>query len=83
MEGLLADAGLEQLDVWIERRFRQTPVDDFLERMRVVASHLSEDMDPGELEGHQRRIREAMLEQSGPNGFEYHFCKLFAIARKP
>ena len=52
-------------------------------RMRVVASHLSEGMDTDELEGHQRRIREAMLAQAGPNGFEYHFSKLFAIAAKP
>jgi len=83
MHGFLDSAGLKAIDVWIERRFRQTPVDDFLERMRVVASHLSEGMDTDELEGHQRRIREAMLAQAGPNGFEYHFSKLFAIAAKP
>jgi ubiquinone/menaquinone biosynthesis C-methylase UbiE len=79
----LGAAGLEPQDVWIERRFRQTPVDDFLERMRVVAGHLSAGMDPDELEAHQRRIRDTMLATSGSKGFEYHFCKLFAVARKP
>ena len=83
MHGFLNDAGLEPLDVWIERRFRQTPVDDYLERMRVVAGHLNEGMDPDEVEAHQQRVRDAMLEVAGPKGFEYHFCKLFAMARKP
>ena len=82
MLAFLADAGLEPIDVWIERRFRQTPVDEFLERVRVVTSHLNEGLDPNEVEEHQRRVREVMLAQSGPKGFEYHFCKLFAVARK-
>jgi len=79
----LDGAGLESIDVWIERRLRRTPVDDFLERVRVVASHLNAGMDPAEVEGHQARVRDAMLDVAGPEGFEYHFCKLFAIARKP
>ena len=83
MHDFLDAAGLEALDVWMERRLRRTPVDEFLERMRVVASHLSADMDPGELSEHQNRIREAMLRQAGADGFEYHYCKLFAMARKP
>jgi SAM-dependent methyltransferase len=83
MLGFLEEAGLDPVDIWIERRFRQTPVDDFLERMRVVASHLSQDIDSEELEAHQARIRDAMLAQAGPRGFEYHFSKLYAVARKP
>lgn len=83
MLGFLAEAGLEPVDVWIERRLRQTPVDDFLERMRIVAGHTSSDLDPAEVEDHRRRVREAMIAQAGPKGFEYHFCKLFAVARKP
>ena len=76
-------AGLEPLDVWIERRLRRTPVEAFLERVRVVSSHLNEGLDPAEVEHHGARVRQATIDAAGPDGFEYHFCKLFAMARKP
>lgn len=83
MLGFLEAAGLEPVDVWIERRWRETPVDDFLERMRVVASHVNDGLDPQEVEADQARVRDEMLARATPQGFGYHFCKLFTVARKP
>lgn len=83
MLGFLESAGMEPVDVWIERRWRETPVDDFLERMRVVASHVNEGLDPQRVEDDQLRVRDAMVAQATPRGFGYHFCKLFTVARKP
>lgn len=84
MHDYLAAAGLEPIDVWIERRLRRTPVDDFLERVRVVAGHLNTGLDPVEVAGHRERIREAMVAAADSEGrFEYHFHKLFTLARRP
>ena len=77
------DAGLAPLDVWIERRLRRAPTDEILEWMHVIGSHLDDGIPPDEVARHRARIREAMLAAEGPLGFEYHFCKLFALARKP
>ena len=67
----------------MERRIRRTPVEAFLERMRVVASHLHADMPPDELARMKEQVTAATQAVSGPRGFEYTFTKLFAIARKP
>ena len=83
MEAYLEAAGLEALDVWMERRIRCTPVEAFLERMRVVAGHLHDDLPPAELADMQRRVAEATRAAAGPRGFEYTFTKLFAVARRP
>ncbi|MGI9540247.1 MAG: hypothetical protein ACR2N6_08870 [Miltoncostaeaceae bacterium] len=83
MLGFLESAGMEPVDVWIERRWRETPVDEFLERMRVVASHVNEGLDPQRVEEDQARVRDAMLARATPRGFGYQFCKLFTVARKP
>lgn len=83
MESYLESAGLEPVDVWMERRIRRTPVEAFLERMRVVASHLQADMPPDELAAMKEKVTAATQAVSGPRGFEYTFTKLFAIARKP
>jgi SAM-dependent methyltransferase len=83
MLGWLEDAGLTPLDVWIERRLRRAPTDEILEWMHVVGSHLDDGIPPDEVARHRARIREAMLAAEGPRGFEYHFCKLFALARAP
>lgn len=83
MESYIEGAGLEPVDIWMERRIRRTPVEAYLERMRVVASHLHADMPPDELESMRRQVEEATRAVSGPRGFEYTFTKLFAIARKP
>lgn len=83
MEGYLEAAGLEALDVWMERRIRRTPVEAFLERMRVVAGHLHDDLQADELADMHRRVAEATRAAAGPRGFEYTFTKLFAVARRP
>lgn len=84
MERYLIDAGLEPLDVWMERRLRRASAEEYLERMRVVASHVS----AGSLsEEEQARLMERVVAGiqavSGPDGFQYTFTKLYAIARKP
>ena len=83
MEAYVEAAGLEPVDIWMERRLRRTPVDDYLERMRVVGSHLHAEMDPDALEAMRVQVEQATRAAAGPRGFEYTFTKLFAIARKP
>jgi ubiquinone/menaquinone biosynthesis C-methylase UbiE len=83
MEGYLDGAGLDILDIWMERRIRRTPVEEFLTRMRVVASHLNAGYSPEELALLDAKITEATRKAAGPRGFEYTFTKLFAVARKP
>lgn len=83
MLGYLEAAGMEPVDVWIERRWRETPVDEFLERMRVVASHLNDGLSADHVQDLHTRIREEMVARATPRGFGYHFCKLFTVARKP
>jgi hypothetical protein len=83
MDAYLEGAGLEVLDMWIERRLRRSTVDAYLERMRVVAGHLGQGMDPADLEQNLAGLRAKMEDAAGPRGFEYEFCKLFAIARRP
>jgi ubiquinone/menaquinone biosynthesis C-methylase UbiE len=83
MTALLADAGLEPLDVWTETRRRQMDPDRFLERVRAVSGHLTGGMAADEREELGRRIARALHEASGPGGFSYTFVKLFAVARRP
>ncbi len=83
MEGYLEGAGLEVLDLWTERRLRRSTVDAYLERMRVVAGHLGRAMAPDALERNLTALRARMEDAAGPRGFEYEFCKLFVIARRP
>jgi ubiquinone/menaquinone biosynthesis C-methylase UbiE len=83
MERYLEGAGLDILDIWMERRIRRTPVEEFLTRMRVVASHLNAGYTPEELADLDAKITDATQRAAGPRGFEYTFTKLFAIARKP
>lgn len=75
-------AGLEPIDIWIERRRRATPPDAFMARTRSVAGHLLGNPPGGfsELDG---RVEAALHAAAGPDGFVYDYCKLFAVARKP
>lgn len=75
-------AGLEPLDIWMERRRRHTPPDAFMARTRSVAAHLLGNP-PGGFSELDRRIEAALHERSGPDGFVYDYCKLFAVARTP
>jgi ubiquinone/menaquinone biosynthesis C-methylase UbiE len=78
----LRAAGLEPLDVWMERRRRSTDPDAFMARTRSVAGHLLGNP-PGGFSELDQRIDAALHAESGPDGFVYDYCKLFAVARKP
>ena len=78
----LRAAGLEPIDVWMERRRRATPPDAFMARTRSVAAHLLGNP-PGGFSDLDQRIEAALHAVSGPDGFVYDYCKLFAVARKP
>jgi ubiquinone/menaquinone biosynthesis C-methylase UbiE len=83
MRGYLATAGLEEIDMWIERRDRRVPPDRYLDRMRTVASHLWAHRPPEDQQRHLARA-EAALRDLSPNGtFEYTFTKLLVVARAP
>lgn len=77
----LRAAGLEPLDIWMERRRRTTPPDAFMARTRSVAGHLLGNP-PGGFSELDRRIEAALHAASGPDGFVYDYCKLFAVARR-
>lgn len=84
MEDYLTHAGLEIQDVWMEQRIRRTSVEAYLERMRVVASHIfAETLTSDQLAELLTAVEAGMRAASGPRGFEYMFAKLFAIATKP
>jgi len=82
IEADLRAAGLEPVDVWMERRRRRTPPDAFMARTRSVAGHLLGNP-PGGFSELDRRIEAALHAASGPEGFVYDYCKLFAVARRP
>lgn len=82
MAAHLQTAGLEPIDVWIERRRRATDPDAFMARTRAVAGHLLANP-PGGFSELDQRIEAALHEASGPAGFVYDYCKLFAVARRP
>ncbi len=83
MEGYLVAAGLEPIDIWMERRTRYVPVEAYMERMRVVAGHIIGDPAKPEIAGWLAEVEARMRERSGPRGWTYDFMKLFALARKP
>lgn len=84
MEEFLTGAGLEPIDIWMESRVRRTTVEAYLERMRVVASHITAGtMSDEEIAELMERVGAGMAAVSGPRGFEYTFTKLYALARKP
>ena len=83
MEGYLTHAGLEPIDIWMERRTRCVPVEEYIERMRVVAGHIIGDPSEPEVAAWLAKVEERMRERSGPQGWTYDFMKLFALARKP
>lgn len=83
LQDYLEDAGLEIIDIWIERWVRRVPVDEDLCPIRVVACHLMAGLIEGELADLDTKITAATIEASGPRGFECTFTKLLAIASKP
>lgn len=83
LAGYMADAGLDVLDAWEERRVRRTPPEAYMARINAVASHLSSGLDPDEAAAHGARVVEGVTRAAGPRGFEYAFVKLFGVARRP
>jgi len=83
MEGYLTHAGLEPLDIWMERRVRHVPVEEYMERMRVVAGHVIGDPTKPDVAEWLGKVEDRMRERSGPRGWRYEFMKLFALARRP
>jgi ubiquinone/menaquinone biosynthesis C-methylase UbiE len=83
MEDYLVGAGLEPIDIWIERRVRHTTVGAYMERMRVVAGHIIGDPARPDVAEWLAEVERRMHERSGPRGWRYEFMKLFALARAP
>jgi ubiquinone/menaquinone biosynthesis C-methylase UbiE len=83
LEGYLVAAGLEPIDIWMERRIRHVPVEDYIERMRVVAGHIIGDPSQPDIANWLATVEERMRARSGPRGWTYEFMKLYALARKP
>ena len=81
MDADMRAAGLEPIDVWMERRRRHTDPDAFMARTRSVAAHLLGNP-PGGYSELDQRIEKGLRDAAGPDGFTYDYCKLFAVARK-
>jgi trans-aconitate methyltransferase len=79
----MEQAGLEVVDAWEERRVRRVAPEAYLARIEAVASHLSSGLDPVEAAEHGARVAQAVVDASGPRGFEYAFVKLFGVGRRP
>lgn len=83
MEDYLSHAGLEPVDVWMERRVRRVDPAAYMERMRVVAGHIAAGA-AEDREVLERRVTEALEGACEPDGrFRYTFTKLFTVARRP
>lgn len=86
-ERVVEDAGLEITDTWVEERVRRVTPDEFLDRMKAVATHVflrTPGYDPSELEDAWERTADGIRARAEALGaFEYHFNKAFVIARRP
>jgi ubiquinone/menaquinone biosynthesis C-methylase UbiE len=83
-ERAILAAGLEPVDVWVERRVRRVPPERYMARITAVGSHVwSRIMSPAEAEDFVERVTDAVRRAAGPRGFEYTFTKTYAIARRP
>lgn len=84
VEEQLVAAGLEPIDVWVERRHRRIPPERYMARITTVGSHVwTQIMSPAEADAMIKRVTAAVEAAAGPRGFEYTFTKTFAIARRP
>jgi len=83
VEEALLGAGMEPLDVWVERRRRRVAPERYMARIEAVGSHTwAELMAPPEQEAMLRRIRRAVGEASPGGVWRYTFTKTFAVARR-
>jgi ubiquinone/menaquinone biosynthesis C-methylase UbiE len=83
LEGYLRDAGMEPLDVWMERRRRSVPPERYLARVAITTRHLVADLEPDDLAALGARVRAGVQAAAGPEGFAYTFNKLYGTARRP
>ncbi len=81
--GYLEDAGLEPIDVWMERRRRTASPERYLARVAITTRHLVAGLEPAELEEVGARVRAGVEAAAGPRGFAYTFNKLYGVARRP
>jgi SAM-dependent methyltransferase len=79
----VAAAGLEPVDVWVERRRRVLPVERFIARKHATEAALAAGLPEGERDEAWARIAEAVAAAAGPEGFRYTFVKAYAVARRP
>jgi ubiquinone/menaquinone biosynthesis C-methylase UbiE len=83
VEDAMVAAGLEPVDVWVERRHRRVPPERYMARITTVGSHVwSRLMSPADADAMVERVTAAVEAAAGPRGFEYTFTKTFAIARR-
>jgi ubiquinone/menaquinone biosynthesis C-methylase UbiE len=83
LQDYLEGAGLEPIDLWMERRRRAWAPERYLARIAITTRHLVADLDPDELAAVGARVRAGVEAAAGPRGFAYTFNKLFAVARRP
>jgi len=83
MREYLADAGLREIDLWVERRDRRVVPARYFDRMHAVASHLWAHRTPEDRDAHLARARAALDDASVDGRYEYTFTKLLVIAEKP
>jgi SAM-dependent methyltransferase len=76
-------AGLEPVDVWVERRRRALPVERFIARKHATEAALIADLPDAEREEVWARIAGAVAAAAGPDGFRFTFVKAYAVARRP
>jgi trans-aconitate methyltransferase len=80
MRGYLRAAGLQELDLWVERRERRVSPEQYLDRMRAVASHLWAHRTAEDRELQLARASAALREAQTDGAFVYDFTKLFVVA---
>jgi trans-aconitate methyltransferase len=80
MRGSLRAAGLRELDLWVERRERRVSPEQYLDRMRAVASHLWAHRTPEDRDRQLGRAETALRAAQTGGVFIYDFTKLFVVA---
>lgn len=86
-ERVVEDAGLDITDMWVEERVRRVTPDEFLDRMKAVATHVflrTPGHAPKVLEEAWARTADGIRARAEAQGaFEYRFNKAFVVARRP
>ncbi len=87
LERVVEDVGLEIEDMWVEERVRRVTPDEFIDRMKAVATHVflrTPGYEPAVLEDAWSRTEDGIRARAADRGaFEYRFNKVFVVARRP